>query len=144
MASLQLERGGLENELLRSQIRRLNAPGTPPPSPDVGDSGNPIVPGQGDSRAPLTLIDGVTVTPRKSEAQAQDVENEYGESSDFVGGVRLARDIDKPLKAAINNWLSQEYQKAIRMDPTGMFTGDYDDMIRLLGWLRGKSDRERR
>lgn len=141
LASLQLERGALENEMLRSQIRRLNAPGTPPPSPDVGDTA--VVPGQGDSRAPLTLLDGVTVRPRKSEAQAQDLEDEYGEAADVVGGLRLARDSDKPLKAAINNWLADEYQKMVRMDPRGMFTGDYDDMVRFFGWLRGKSNRER-
>lgn len=142
LAALQVERAGLENELLRSQIRRLAGPGSPPVSPGVGD-GN-IIDGQGDTRAPLNLFDGVTVRPRKAEAQAQDIENEYGESADFVGGARLLRDSDKPLRAAVNNWLAREWVKAQRMDPTGVFTGDYDDMVRLYGWLRGKRDRERR
>lgn len=123
LAALQLERGGLENELLRSQIRRLNAPGTPPASPD-GDDKSAIIPGQGDSRGPLTVIDGVTVRPRNSEAQAQDLENEYGEAADFVGGLRLARDADAPVTAAMKNYLWAQWEKIKRGEPNDLFTID--------------------
>lgn len=119
LQSLQLERGSLENELLRSQIRKLNAPGSPPVSPGPGD-GN-VIDGQGDTRAPVSAL-GVTVRPRASESQAQDLENEYGEVADWVGGVRLARDADAPVSAAVRNYLWTQWEKVRRNEPNDLFT----------------------
>lgn len=45
LAKLALERGGLENEILRSQLRKINQPASPPPLAVVERA----VPGQGDS-----------------------------------------------------------------------------------------------
>lgn len=143
LQALQLERGGLENELLRSQIRKLNAAGTPPVSPGAGD-GN-IIDGQGDTRAPVSAF-GVTVRPRKSESPAQDLENEYGEVADWVGGVRLARDADAPVTAAVKNYLWSQWEKVKRNEPNDLFY-----IKKGPGWARQyappswyKTDRERR
>lgn len=49
MEALQLERAGLENTLLRTQIvRETSVPGQPPAMP--GGATEPLVPGQGDTR----------------------------------------------------------------------------------------------
>lgn len=48
--TLALEKAGLENELLRSQIRRNNQAGTPPPMPLPGT--NWLIPGQGETTIP--------------------------------------------------------------------------------------------
>lgn len=50
---LALEKAGLENELLRSQIRRNNSAGTPPPSP-AGAAW--AMPGQGATQLPGTVV----------------------------------------------------------------------------------------
>lgn len=128
LGALQLERGALENEMLRSQIRRLNAPGSPPASPESGDTA--IVPGQGDSRAPLTLVDGITVKPRASETPAQPLTDEYGEAADFVGGLRLARDAEQPVTTAMKNYLWSQWEKVRRGEPNDLFT----PTGRLRGW----------
>lgn len=44
MQLMSLQRAGLENELLKSQLIRANAPGTPPPMPDSRN--NYLIPGQ--------------------------------------------------------------------------------------------------
>lgn len=144
LQSLQLERGSLENELLRSQIRKLNSAGSPPVSPGPGD-GN-VIDGQGDTRAPVSAL-GLTVHPKKSESQAQDLENEYGEVADFVGGIRLARDADPVLTRALFN----AWEDAKR----GRFSSPYmryffEEPARIYNWGRNrypglyKTDRERR
>lgn len=45
--ALTIERAGLENDLLRSQIAKINQPGSPPPLPSATD--NFIIPGQGNA-----------------------------------------------------------------------------------------------
>lgn len=50
---LALEKAGLENELLRSQIRRNNSAGSPPPSP-AGAAW--AMPGQGQTQLPGTVV----------------------------------------------------------------------------------------
>lgn len=53
MQALALQRGELENQLLVEQIKRMNAPGTPPPLPDdayLYQSGPPIGQSRLDSR----------------------------------------------------------------------------------------------
>jgi len=50
LEALALERAGLENEVLRSQIRRNNGAGTPPPAPLPGTQW--LIPGQGETTIP--------------------------------------------------------------------------------------------
>lgn len=50
MEALALERAGLENEVLRSQIRRNNSAGTPPATPLPGTKW--LIPGQGETTIP--------------------------------------------------------------------------------------------
>lgn len=53
---LGVERASLENQLLASQLARLNAPGTPPPFPDVVNSGaTSVVPAQSTASSPANL-----------------------------------------------------------------------------------------
>lgn len=54
---LALEKGSLENELLRSQIRRLNAPGTGPGMPGAGKTGQPAIDKTVTLRAPVKADD---------------------------------------------------------------------------------------
>lgn len=117
LQALQLERGGLENELLRSQIRKLNTAGTPPVSPGVGD-GN-VIEGQGDTREPVSAF-GIKVRPRKEDSKAQDLEDEYGEIADFVGALRFARDADAPVTAAVKNYLWSQWEKVKRNEPNDL------------------------
>lgn len=135
LRALQLQRGGLENELLRTQIAKLNAPGTPPSMPGPRD--RPIIDGQGDTKAPITLIEGLTVNPRKSEASAQDVEDEYGEAADFVGAVRLARDASP----AVQNFVAAEWQNIKNGTPTWsaqVSPGDAHDLEMIYKWWTGQ------
>lgn len=58
LQGLALERAGLENEVLRSQIRRNNSAGTPPPVPTPGTQW--LIPGQGETtipEVPGTIVD---------------------------------------------------------------------------------------
>lgn len=97
LQALQLERGALENTLLRSQIAKMNQAGTPPGAPGGGE----LIPGQGDSRQLHAL--GLTWNPKKSESQAEAFENEYGEAADVIGAVRMGRDIAPSAEAMILN-----------------------------------------
>lgn len=120
LQALQLERGTLENELLRGQIRNLNSPGSPPVSPDSRTTG--IIDGQGDTRAPVSAF-GVNVRPRASETQAQDFENEYGEwPSELVGAIRFARDANRPVDAAVKNYLWKQWELIRRNAPNDLLT----------------------
>ena len=69
MNAIQLENGQLQNDLLRTQIRRLNSPGTPP-----GIAADTIVPGQGD--VPVVELTNPTrtagVTNRRGEIVSPD------------------------------------------------------------------------
>lgn len=115
LRALQLQRGGLENELLKAQIRNANTPGLAPAAAGAGDG--PIIPGQGDSRSPLSAF-GVKVPPRRSESQAQDWEQEYGElGGDLIGAARLVRDADP----GVTNWLWSQWEKVKRGEPNDLF-----------------------
>lgn len=92
LESLSLERAGLENDLLRAQIAKTNAQ-VGPPMP--GGSGA------------LTAF-GVPVSTVKGETEAQDWENRYGDfATDGVGALRLVRDADGPVTAAIRTEFSK-------------------------------------
>lgn len=75
LQGLALERAGLENEVLRSQIRRNNSAGTPPPVPTPGTKW--LIPGQGETALPEipgTIIDkGLTRTGIDPQAGHREV-----------------------------------------------------------------------
>lgn len=80
--ALTLQKMGLENEVLASQLRVINA-GNSPDFP----GGNRLIPGQGNSPvAGTTTYSGgggaITVNVNPKNTQAQDAENQYGE----IGG----------------------------------------------------------
>lgn len=82
--ALQLERAGLENELLRSQITGeniKNAGQLGPAMPDINNTGNP-----GD---PLK-IGGVTIKTDPNTSSGQTFENRYGDFSDWITGPAIA------------------------------------------------------
>lgn len=119
LSALQLERAGLENELLKSQIRRINSPGTPPVSPGTGEG--EIIDGQGDTRAPVSAF-GVTVRPRSSDTPAQKTEDEYGEIADWIHGARFLRDANRPVDAAVKNYLWKQWELIKRNAPNDLLT----------------------
>ena len=76
LRELQLQRAGLENDLLRVQIARA-APGTAPAAPD----NSAMIPGQGDTRDPDF---------------AQKIQNKYGNiPSDILGLAGMFSDLTK-------------------------------------------------
>lgn len=131
LQALQLERGSLENTLLRNQIINEQRVAGQPPA--VG--GKSIIPGQGSGRD--VRVGSLRISPKLSDSQAQDLENEYGEIADFIGAGRFINDADKPVR----DWLQAQIDAAINGYP-GIATKDYDDLMRIAGWLRGKRNRE--
>lgn len=102
--ALALERAGLENELLRSQIRRINTPAM------VG----PAMPSGRDINA-----HDLTVSPRVGDSQAQKVENEYGEfASDAIGASRFVRDANPVL----DNYIDEQVRKVLNGEPNPWLT----------------------
>lgn len=81
---LQLERAGLENELLRSQIAKIHQPGTPPSAP----GGAAFIPGQGSN--PEFDVAGVKFSPRKGMTPNEVVQAQYGEPADWLYYPELA------------------------------------------------------
>lgn len=59
MNDLQIENQSLQNDILRQQIARMSAPGTPPPMPGLG--GNSFMPGQGVEVVPNKVTHGGSV-----------------------------------------------------------------------------------
>lgn len=103
IAALQVERAGLENDLLRSQIRAINAPGSPPGVPVIGqDASDPLIMG------------GKEITRNPNFSDAQDFENRYGEWTDwtvgpFIGAGDLFATLPKGTAGSqkpTGNWLS--------------------------------------
>lgn len=88
MQALELERGSLQNQVLREQLRQMQAAGTPPAYP----GGASVIPGAGNGRVYNAFGQNVAADPR--ESQAQKLEDEWGEISDIVGGARFLRDTD--------------------------------------------------
>lgn len=115
IAALELERGGLQNEILKEQLRQMRAPGTPPAYP----GGNAVIPGQGDTR--VFDIFGKRVTTPAHESSANTLENEYGEGADVVGGIRLLRDTDDIQK----EWLGKALRAIISGQGPGIIAPDF-------------------
>lgn len=74
--ALTVERGALENELLRSQIRQLNAPGTAQGMPSM----------TADNSSPLRMA-GVSLNANPGWSDAADVQNRWGELGEWLYGV---------------------------------------------------------
>lgn len=96
---LTIQKMGLENEVLASQLRMVNQPGRGPGMP-VARS----IDGQGSSGALATGGGGVTVTVNPANSPAQDWENQYGEIGGELGGLgNLVTDVYKTLDRKIRS-----------------------------------------
>lgn len=85
--ALTLRRAELENDLLASQIAKINAPGNPP-----GIAGVTAVPGQGDVPV-LEHPDGGKMLLVGPGASAQDLEDQYGDVGPEIENIyRYTRD----------------------------------------------------
>lgn len=112
---LALERAGLENELLRSQIRRNNSAGTPPPVPTPGTRWG--MPGQGDTTIPD--IPGIKIAPHTVTGRSPtDTHSEAGTIPD-VGWVNnswggISPVPSKDVKERIDDIMPAEWMWALR------------------------------
>lgn len=118
IGALQMERAGLENDLLRSQIATTNAQLRAQVGPPMPTDGNPslVIDGQGNTRKPMKLF-GMTIKPNPNESMAQDDTNEYGEGADIPHAARLMRDADP----AVTEYLRSELKKAWAGKPNALF-----------------------
>lgn len=105
-----LEKGQLENELLRSQIRKLNSQ-VGPPMPTLADKN--AIPGQpisvpGDTKieaAPALAVQGGRWGHHPGYSNSEDFEKRYGELSDwFAGPVILWNDMVHNSQATSKKW----------------------------------------
>lgn len=88
LGALQLERAGLENDLLRTQIASENsrlAAQIGPPMPTDGGAGQSI-PGQGNS----LKMGGMTIKTDPGTSNSQDFENRYGEPAEWLASPGIA------------------------------------------------------
>lgn len=133
LAALQIERAGLENQLLASQIRLTNQAGNPPAFPARVSDASPVVhaiPGQGDAviASPSSLpVSGPVNTPLgtmgsidypRNLPTASDLQNQWGE---FMGDV-------VPIVAKVVQELGEARQYLadhnIRNTPSGRVAAD--------------------
>lgn len=88
--ALSLERAGLENELLRTQINRAQMP---PPSP-IGSKS--IIAGQ--SQTPAIAVGGQVFNTDPGTSDAQVIQNRYGEPAEWLAAPVIAwQDLKKHL-----------------------------------------------
>lgn len=116
--ALTLDKMGLENEILRSQLRNINSPGTGPGMPGT----NVIIDGQGNS-GPTISIDGQKLT-LNTDTSAGDVENELGEIPGEIAGITRAIDAimkrDKmPMPHEVPRRLSDALLEYLKKNPGG-------------------------
>lgn len=102
LAALQLENMGLQNDLLRSQIRRANSPGS------VG--GNPIIPGSNISGG-VRVADDTFQAPDGDPNANQKIQNAFGDIAAAVAGLvdfgkSFQRKVEGPMPAfaPFNPW----------------------------------------
>ncbi|UYD39207.1 MAG: hypothetical protein [Wigfec virus K19_143] len=81
LTALQLERGGLENELLRTQIMKLKSAQVGPALPGSGSS---------DTQKAVVLPDGTVLPANPGVTSAQGAEDRSGEAADFMYGAQAA------------------------------------------------------
>lgn len=90
--SLTLQKMGLENEVLASQLRMINQPGRGPGMPS-----SRMIDGQGNSPATMSAADGslvINVNPKNTPAQT--VSDQYGDAAG--DGVGILNAIDDMMK----------------------------------------------
>lgn len=99
--ALTLEKMGLENQLLASQIRKLDAPGMV-----SAPGGDTLIDGQGD--VPV-LVDPLGIARRVGTGTpSQQLEDQYGESSELESGYRYIRDRLIPM---IEDWEARQRKR---------------------------------
>lgn len=93
VSALQLERAGLENELLRSQIRQINSAGNPPgvPLPGAPNDDPAYVGGREIIRDPNFGVVSMPIGPSADKLQSS-----VGEVGDWIAGFRY-----------VNEWMRQ-------------------------------------
>lgn len=132
---LTLEKMGLENEVLRSQLRVVNQPGRGPGMP-----GATMIDGQGDATKTMT-VDGIRLNVNPNNTPAEDAEAQYGEIggelfgignlvSDVlkqVTGSSGPRELGRDLAAALKKAIAEEAKKKPTRDPifNENFYGDF-------------------
>lgn len=109
--ALTLQKMGLENDLLASQLRTVNQAGHPPTRPGGGVTASPASMTGGGG--------GININVNPSNTPAQDAENQYGEiGGEIIGGSNFLDDylrthlpsamksghITKPINDAIKQW----------------------------------------
>lgn len=88
---LTLQKMGLENDLLASQIRMLNQPGRGPGMP-----ADRMIPGQGSTAANTLTAGGGPVLTKGADTPAQAFEDQYGEVASEIAGIgNLLSDLGK-------------------------------------------------
>lgn len=115
MAALGLERAGLENDLLRSQIAKLNQPGTGPAAP-------------GGSRPNTVMMGGTPFPIDPSTTPAQVAEEEFGEiGGELVGGANAVQAADR----AVSQWLLDNFGASAQQ-----YIPQNIDWRSLMSWVR--------
>lgn len=106
---LTLEKMGLENEILRSQLHMNNQPGRGPGMP----GGPTLIDGQGSTSGKVGVMtaggtNGVTVTVNPANTPAQEVENQYSEiPANVAGTLNILDDIMRTQKTPYPHELPQ-------------------------------------
>lgn len=119
--ALTLQKMGLENDLLASQLRTVNQAGHPPTRPGGGITATP---------ASMTAGNGaININVNPANTPAQDFENQYGEiAGEIGGGANLITDImrtgltklDKygiQAERAVRQWLQETGNGAYNSKP---------------------------
>lgn len=126
--ALQLENMGLQNDLLRSQIARLNQGGqVAPPMPSPGQTVDVTLPPEANRSIPPIYVDGKLYLPgRPGTSSSETIESAYGDSIQEAYG-----------------W--NELLKQFRRNPQVLGSpsqildqfkgGDIDALMRLWNWL---------
>lgn len=135
VAALQLERAGLENDLLRSQIASTNAQLRAQVGPSMPTDGGvgAVIDGQGNSRNLQAM--GLTLRPDPRDTPGQKGEDEYGEAYDVVNAARLARDSDP----VVTEYLRGEVKKALAGKPNIFLTVKHPFKKSGAQWYRGRA-----
>lgn len=120
--NLTLEKMGLENDVLRSQLRMINQPGRGPGMP--GPPGSTVIDGQGNAVKTMT-VDGIKLNVSPGNTPAEDAEAQYGEIGGEIFGLgnlvsdvlkqvtgssgprELGRDLAKDLNRIIKEYANQ-------------------------------------
>lgn len=124
-AKLGLQNMSLQNDLLASQIARLNSNQVPPPFPSMGAMGGSV--GGSDRVQPIPAMP--TINAPGNNAREAGVVTDYGYSSNDSGGLSVTPSMD--VKNRIEDNMLQEFAWAFR-----------NQLLPSIGGLRPPSTRE--